>query len=349
VCARSLRSRKNTQINPLLEAFGNAQTLMNDNSSRFGKYTQLLFSAQGQCSWFWDSFSLSFEMCLLKNFSPPLAPFVVAGARISEYLLEKSRVVHQHAGELNFHVFYALFAAPGAQKDLFLTTPRGYAFLRDGLLPRATDHADYALLHRALSTVGFSVADIAMLQATLAAILHLGNVEFDAHVCAHACERHCSCLTVMSGELILCFKGDHDPAVLRAPSPALAHACALLQIDTEAVVRVLLTTVSLTRGELIERHYTREQAYGFAAKWSARVQTCSPVCDPSPQMHGTPWPRRCTAECLVGLSTTSTSCFRQRDPSPWKLVCTMVSQRKRGLVLRSSLWVLHRHPRHFRL
>ncbi len=80
------------QLNPLLEAMGNAQTLRNDNSSRFGKFIELRFDA-----------SLKIE-----------------GALMYEYLLEKSRVVAQSPGERNFHVFYLFFAAlDGAMKEKF--------------------------------------------------------------------------------------------------------------------------------------------------------------------------------------------------------------------------------------
>ena len=69
-------------MNPILETFGNAQTVMNDNSSRFGKYLELMFSPSG----------------------------ALLGARFKEYLLEKLRVVTQASNERNFHVFYMMFA-----------------------------------------------------------------------------------------------------------------------------------------------------------------------------------------------------------------------------------------------
>ncbi|XP_031560735.1 myosin-IIIb-like [Actinia tenebrosa] len=87
------------QVNSLLEAFGNAQTVMNDNSSRFGKYIQIKFI----------------------NGS-------VIGAKISEYLLEKSRVAMQNTGEENFHIFYYMFAGLSQQElqNYHLGSPNKY-------------------------------------------------------------------------------------------------------------------------------------------------------------------------------------------------------------------------------
>uniref|UniRef100_A0A3Q2ZBU2 Myosin IIIA n=1 Tax=Hippocampus comes TaxID=109280 RepID=A0A3Q2ZBU2_HIPCM len=77
-------------VNSLVEAFGNACTAINDNSSRFGKYLEMKFTAGG----------------------------TVVGAKISEYLLEKSRVIHQAVGEKNFHIFYYIYAGLADRKKL---------------------------------------------------------------------------------------------------------------------------------------------------------------------------------------------------------------------------------------
>ena len=86
----------------MLEAFGNAQTLMNDNSSRFGKFIELRFNEK----------------------------LVLEGALMSEYLLEKSRIVNQADGERNFHVFYLIFAnlTPEKQKKYQLKSAGQHRF-----------------------------------------------------------------------------------------------------------------------------------------------------------------------------------------------------------------------------
>ena len=90
--------------NPLLEAFGNAKTVRNDNSSRFGKYIQLQFDGTNP------------ELAqYTSGQSVPVAHLV--GSKCEVYLLEKSRVISHAEGERTFHIFYQLLAAPEEQKN----------------------------------------------------------------------------------------------------------------------------------------------------------------------------------------------------------------------------------------
>ncbi|KAF1479145.1 Myosin-IIIb, partial [Pygoscelis antarcticus] len=143
------------QVNPLLEAFGNAQTVMNDNSSRFGKYIQLRFQ---------------------KN--------TVRGAKLSEYLLEKSRVVQQDTGERNFHIFYYMFAGLSLEeKEMYgLLDPSLYRYIsgRFGTqdVAQRWKHK-YQEVCNALDMVGFQEQEQVDMQAILAGVLSLGNVTFE--------------------------------------------------------------------------------------------------------------------------------------------------------------------------
>ncbi|NWU67642.1 MYOI protein, partial [Pterocles burchelli] len=143
------------QVNPLLEAFGNAQTVMNDNSSRFGKYIQLRFQ---------------------KN--------TVRGAKLSEYLLEKSRVVQQDTGERNFHIFYYMFAGLSSEeREMYgLLDPSLYRYIsgRFGTQDVAQHWKHkYQEVCNALDMVGFQEQEQVDMQAILAGVLSLGNVTFE--------------------------------------------------------------------------------------------------------------------------------------------------------------------------
>ncbi|KAJ3567122.1 hypothetical protein NP233_g6566 [Leucocoprinus birnbaumii] len=143
--------------NPILEAFGNAKTTRNDNSSRFGKYIQILFDGKQE----------------------------IVGARIRTYLLERSRVVFQPLTERNYHIFYQLCAgAPSKErKDLGLDTDiTKFHYLKQGG-PSSTpingvdDAEEFRSTQQALSTVGISVEKQWAVFRLLAALLHLGNIK----------------------------------------------------------------------------------------------------------------------------------------------------------------------------
>ncbi|KAK2460523.1 hypothetical protein APHAL10511_006993 [Amanita phalloides] len=143
--------------NPILESFGNAKTTRNDNSSRFGKYIQILFDGKQE----------------------------IVGARIRTYLLERSRIVFQPLTERNYHIFYQLCAgAPlKERKDLGLDIDvTKFHYLRQGgslsvPILGVDDAEEFRATQHALSTVGISVEKQWAVFRLLAALLHLGNVK----------------------------------------------------------------------------------------------------------------------------------------------------------------------------
>ncbi|EPQ25836.1 uncharacterized protein PFL1_06511 [Pseudozyma flocculosa PF-1] len=142
------------QANPILEAFGNAQTIRNNNSSRFGKFVRIEFTSLG----------------------------AIAGANIDWYLLEKSRVAIRSEKERSFHIFYQLLRGGEPelkQKLLLSSSPDDYGFLRGSRkdVEGVDDRSEWRLLREALDIVGFTPDEQLNLFRVAAAILQIGNIE----------------------------------------------------------------------------------------------------------------------------------------------------------------------------
>lgn len=146
------------QSNPILESFGNARTVRNDNSSRFGKFIEIEFNASGS----------------------------LTSASITTYLLEKVRLITQTPGERNYHIFYEILAGVTQRErqqlrignlsahDFTMTSASGTFDRRDGVGDRET----YKTLREALDTVGFTSDEQFDLLTVSCALLHSSNLTF---------------------------------------------------------------------------------------------------------------------------------------------------------------------------
>ncbi|KAM4077315.1 hypothetical protein ACJW30_12G129400 [Castanea mollissima] len=146
--------RQVLESNPVLEAFGNAKTVKNNNSSRFGKFVEIQFDKKGR----------------------------ISGAAIRTYLLERSRVCQISDPERNYHCFYLLCAAPPEEKERYkLGNPKSLHYLNQSNcyeLVGVSDAHDYLTTKRAMDIVGISQKEQDAIFRVVAAILHLGNVDF---------------------------------------------------------------------------------------------------------------------------------------------------------------------------
>uniref|UniRef100_A0A671YRV6 non-specific serine/threonine protein kinase n=1 Tax=Sparus aurata TaxID=8175 RepID=A0A671YRV6_SPAAU len=215
---RTLRE-KILQVNPLVEAFGNACTAINDNSSRFGKYLEMKFTPTG----------------------------AVIGAKISEYLLEKSRVIKQATGEKNFHIFYYIYAGLYHQDKL-----KTYS-LPDRTPPRYIDSQHRTVMQDIVSSklykeqfdaiqegfrnIGFTEEEVNSVYRILSAILNTGNIEFASITTQHQTDKS----EVPNAE-------------------ALETAASLLSIGPEELQEALTSQCVVTRGETIIRTNTVDKA-----------------------------------------------------------------------------------------
>ncbi|XP_068101648.1 myosin-IIIb isoform X3 [Hyperolius riggenbachi] len=215
---RALRE-KILQVNPLVEAFGNACTVINDNSSRFGKYLEMMFTPTG----------------------------AVMGAKISEYLLEKSRVIKQAVGEKNFHIFYYIYAGLYHHKKLseynlpenkpprYIDNETG-SVMQD-IISKESYRRQFAAIQHCFRIIGFTNEEVHSVYRILAGILNTGNIEFTAISSKHQTDKS----EVPDGE-------------------ALENAAALLSIGAEEFQEALTSHCVVTRGETIIRTNTVDKA-----------------------------------------------------------------------------------------
>ncbi|XP_048701848.2 unconventional myosin-VI isoform X7 [Caretta caretta] len=233
------------EANPLLEAFGNAKTVRNNNSSRFGKFVEIHFNE--------------------KN--------LVVGGFVSHYLLEKSRICVQGKEERNYHIFYRLCA--GAPEDirqkLYLSSPDNFRYLNRGCTryfatkdtdkqilqnrkspeylkagslkdPLLDDHGDFNRMCTAMKKIGLDDEEKLDLFRVVAGVLHLGNIDFEE---AGSTSGGC---------------------ILKNKSSQSLECCAeLLGLDQDDLrvsltTRVMLTTAGGTKGTVIKVPLKVEQA-----------------------------------------------------------------------------------------
>ncbi|XP_039349650.1 myosin-IIIb [Mauremys reevesii] len=215
---RALRE-KILQVNPLVEAFGNACTAINDNSSRFGKYLEMMFTPTG----------------------------AVMGAKMSEYLLEKSRVIKQAVGEKNFHIFYYIYAGLFHQKKLSEyrlpeKKPPRYIDNETGrvmqdIITKDSYGRQFEAIQHCFRIIGFTDEEVHSVYKILAGILNTGNIEFAAISSQHQTDKS----EVPNAE-------------------ALDNAAVLLSIGSEELQEALTSHCVVTRGETIIRTNTVDKA-----------------------------------------------------------------------------------------
>ncbi|XP_054868504.1 myosin VIIAa isoform X3 [Amphiprion ocellaris] len=201
------------EANPILEAFGNAKTIRNDNSSRFGKYIDIHFNKRG----------------------------AIEGAKIEQYLLEKSRVCRQAYDERNYHIFYCMLKGMTVEekKKLELSKATDYTYLTIGnctVCDGRDDMKEYSNIRSAMKVLMFTDKENWEISKLLAAILHMGNLRYEARTY------------------------DNLDACEVVHSAHLTTAATLLEVDGKDLMNCLTSRTLITRGETVSTPLSMEQA-----------------------------------------------------------------------------------------
>jgi len=207
------------QANPLFEAFGNAKTTRNDNSSRFGKFTQLQFDVE------------SIDDAASGGRQVPSCHLV--GSKCITYLLEKSRVVSVSEGERTFHIFYQLLGAPDEEKEkIWKNGLVGVSVSDFSYLSKTSDCIDglasaenWQDTVEALKVFGIDGELFLNVMQSLCIVLQLGNITFDAQMC------------------------DGEERSIISSIAELEKLSALMGVTTEEIETALTKRFMTTRGE----------------------------------------------------------------------------------------------------
>ncbi|KAI6191670.1 Unconventional myosin-X [Aphelenchoides bicaudatus] len=189
------------EANPIIEAFGNACTVYNNNSSRFGKYTKIFLDQNGR----------------------------IKGARLTKFLLEKSRVAQPKIEERNFHIFYMLLA---------LTAKERYELDAKSIsIDGRNDAAELKLLREALKILSFSPEEIWQIFSVLAALLHLGNLQYTTTT------------------------KDNMEVTELDDTQNVARIAKLLQVESKHLVKALTSQTISAGKETIRRNLSTKQSF----------------------------------------------------------------------------------------
>ena len=165
--------KKVLESNPVFEAFGCAKTVRNDNSSRFGRFTQLQYEVESKRD-------------AEANMRQVLPTCLLRGSFCATYLLEKSRVIRHAEGERNYHIFYHLLSAPDSDKaliwkDLVNCGCDSFAYIGNptsSTIEGKSDGESWQITVKALNSFGFVGESFRQLMQALCIVLQLGNLVF---------------------------------------------------------------------------------------------------------------------------------------------------------------------------